>query len=117
MTPERLGEVEGQIFDLFAQLGASDEQLDYQVLYASAREVSLQAYEQSVSSFGCVARLISHSWASLLRERSAALRCVCRGGRLPRCHQRASRSGPQAPACSPCWTLWCSTCRPQVSSH
>lgn len=40
VTPERLGEVEGQIFDLFAQLGASDEQLDYQVLYASAREVS-----------------------------------------------------------------------------
>ena len=39
MTPERLGEVEGQMFDLFAQLGASDEQLDFQVLYCSAREV------------------------------------------------------------------------------
>ena len=39
VTPERLGEVESQMFDLFAQLGASDQQLDFQTLYASAREV------------------------------------------------------------------------------
>lgn len=41
MTEERLGEVESQMFDLFAQLGANDEQLDFQVLYCSAREVRL----------------------------------------------------------------------------
>ena len=39
VTEERLGEVESQMFDLFAQLGANDEQLDFQVLYCSAREV------------------------------------------------------------------------------
>ena len=27
-----------QLFDLFAQLGASEEQLDFPVLYASARQ-------------------------------------------------------------------------------
>jgi len=30
--------VESQLFDLFAQLGASEEQLDFPVLYASARQ-------------------------------------------------------------------------------
>lgn len=40
-TPERCGEVESQIFDLFAHLGATEDQLDFQVLYASAREVQL----------------------------------------------------------------------------
>ncbi len=38
-TEQRCGEVESAIFDLFAQLGASEEQLDFPVLYASAREV------------------------------------------------------------------------------
>ena len=38
-TAQRCGEVESAIFDLFAQLGASEEQLDFPVLYASAREV------------------------------------------------------------------------------
>lgn len=38
-TQERCGEVESNIFDLFAQMGATEEQLDFQVLYASAREV------------------------------------------------------------------------------
>ncbi|KAK9916112.1 hypothetical protein WJX75_008777 [Coccomyxa subellipsoidea] len=37
-TQERCGEVESNIFDLFAQMGATEEQLDFQVLYASARE-------------------------------------------------------------------------------
>ncbi|CAL8470047.1 g9589 [Coccomyxa elongata] len=37
-TKERCGEVESNIFDLFAQMGATEEQLDFQVLYASARE-------------------------------------------------------------------------------
>lgn len=32
------GEVENEIFDLFVSLDASDEQLDYSVVYASARE-------------------------------------------------------------------------------
>eukprot|EP00249_Psilotum_nudum_P022715 c28620_g1_i1 orf=1236-2924(-) len=35
---ERCGEVESMVFDLFANLGASDEQLDFPVLYASAKE-------------------------------------------------------------------------------
>lgn len=39
ITPERCTEVESQVFDLFAQLGATDEQLDFPVLYASARQV------------------------------------------------------------------------------
>lgn len=38
-TSERCTEVESQIFDLFAQMGATDEQLDFPVLYASARQV------------------------------------------------------------------------------
>lgn len=38
-TKVRCGEVESAIFDLFAQLGASDEQLDFPIFYASAREV------------------------------------------------------------------------------
>lgn len=40
-TAQRCGEVESAIFDLFAQLGASEEQLDFPVLYASAREVGM----------------------------------------------------------------------------
>lgn len=40
VNPQRCGEVESQMFDLFAQLGASEEQLDFPVLYASAREVA-----------------------------------------------------------------------------
>eukprot|EP01006_Ploeotia_vitrea_P035278 TRINITY_DN65850_c7_g10_i1.p1 TRINITY_DN65850_c7_g10~~TRINITY_DN65850_c7_g10_i1.p1 ORF type:complete len:563 (-),score=322.81 TRINITY_DN65850_c7_g10_i1:61-1749(-) len=34
----RLGEVENEIFDLFASLDANDDQLDYPVVYASARD-------------------------------------------------------------------------------
>ena len=37
-TPARCGAVAGQVFDLFAALGASDAQLDFPLLYASARE-------------------------------------------------------------------------------
>lgn len=40
-TEERCGEVESSVFDLFAHLGASEEQLDFPVLYASARQVHL----------------------------------------------------------------------------
>lgn len=40
-TPERCGAVESQLFDLFASLGATDEQLDFTVLYASAKQVSV----------------------------------------------------------------------------
>ena len=38
-TRQRCDEVESQIFDLFAQMGGTDEQLDFPVLYASARQV------------------------------------------------------------------------------
>ncbi|CAM6121657.1 unnamed protein product [Calypogeia fissa] len=38
VTEERCGEVESMIFDLFANLGATDEQLEFPVLYASAKE-------------------------------------------------------------------------------
>ena len=31
-------EVIDEVFDLFVELGANDEQLDFQILYASARE-------------------------------------------------------------------------------
>ncbi len=41
-TEERCGEVESSIFDLFAHLGATEEQLDFPVLYASARQVRIQ---------------------------------------------------------------------------
>jgi GTP-binding protein len=34
----RIGEVEGEIFDLFDSLGASDEQLDFKYLYTSAKD-------------------------------------------------------------------------------
>ena len=51
---ERCSTVESDVFDLFAQMGASDEQLDFPVLYASGRQASLlscpfdvlQAHEQ-----------------------------------------------------------------------
>lgn len=35
---QRCSEVETELFDLFALLGATDEQLDFPVLYASAKE-------------------------------------------------------------------------------
>ena len=38
MTKERCDEVEGELFELFAGLGASDAQLDFRTIYASARE-------------------------------------------------------------------------------
>lgn len=38
VTEQRCGEVESLIFDLFANLGATDAQLEFPVLYASARE-------------------------------------------------------------------------------
>ncbi|KAK6919737.1 Translational (tr)-type GTP-binding domain, partial [Dillenia turbinata] len=38
VTEERCDEVESLVFDLFANLGASEEQLDFPVLYASAKE-------------------------------------------------------------------------------
>ncbi|RAL41676.1 hypothetical protein DM860_008858 [Cuscuta australis] len=38
VTEERCNEVEILVFDLFANLGASEEQLDFPVLYASAKE-------------------------------------------------------------------------------
>ena len=34
------GEVENEIFDLFAELGATEEQLDYPTLYASGKALS-----------------------------------------------------------------------------
>lgn len=36
-TPNRVGEVENEIFDLFCSLDATEDQLDYQLVYASAR--------------------------------------------------------------------------------
>ncbi|KAH9560853.1 hypothetical protein CY35_06G129800 [Sphagnum magellanicum] len=38
VTEQRCSEVETLVFDLFANLGASDEQLEFPVLYASAKE-------------------------------------------------------------------------------
>eukprot|EP00252_Welwitschia_mirabilis_P014062 TRINITY_DN31088_c0_g1_i1.p1 TRINITY_DN31088_c0_g1~~TRINITY_DN31088_c0_g1_i1.p1 ORF type:complete len:670 (+),score=129.04 TRINITY_DN31088_c0_g1_i1:136-2145(+) len=38
VSEERCGEVESMVFDLFANLGASEEQLEFPVLYASAKE-------------------------------------------------------------------------------
>ena len=41
-TAERCDEVESSVFDLFAQMGATEEQLDFPVLYASGRQVRHQ---------------------------------------------------------------------------
>lgn len=38
-TASRCGAVASDLFDLFASMGASDEQLDFPVLYASAKQV------------------------------------------------------------------------------
>ncbi|XP_010522109.1 PREDICTED: uncharacterized protein LOC104800851 [Tarenaya hassleriana] len=38
VSEERCDEVEGLVFDLFANLGATEEQLEFPVLYASAKE-------------------------------------------------------------------------------
>ncbi|KAJ4840946.1 hypothetical protein Tsubulata_023075 [Turnera subulata] len=38
VTEERCNEVESLVFDLFANLGATDEQLEFPVLYASAKQ-------------------------------------------------------------------------------
>lgn len=38
VSEERCGEVESMVFDLFANLGASEEQLEFPILYASAKE-------------------------------------------------------------------------------
>ncbi|EIE25836.1 GTP-binding protein TypA [Coccomyxa subellipsoidea C-169] len=53
-TEQRCGEVESNIFDLFAQMGATEEQLDFQVLYASAREgwASTSLPEQGIKPEG-----------------------------------------------------------------
>jgi GTP-binding protein len=40
-TPNRIGEVENEIFDLFCSLNANEEQLDYSVIYASGRVINL----------------------------------------------------------------------------
>ncbi len=42
-TAARCDAVASQLFDLFAALGASEEQLDFPVLYASAKQVHLDA--------------------------------------------------------------------------
>ncbi len=36
--PARIGEVESDVFDLFVQLDATEEQLDFPVVYASAKD-------------------------------------------------------------------------------
>ncbi|XP_021745292.1 uncharacterized protein LOC110711227 isoform X2 [Chenopodium quinoa] len=38
VSEERCSEVESLVFDLFANLGATEEQLDFPVLYASVKE-------------------------------------------------------------------------------
>lgn len=40
VTEQQCNEVQSNLFDLFAHLGATDDQLDFTTLYASAREVS-----------------------------------------------------------------------------
>ncbi len=51
-TAERCGEVEAALFELFANMGATDEQLDFPVLYASAREVGLRTERRMISLIG-----------------------------------------------------------------
>jgi len=38
------GDVENEIFDLFASLDATDEQLDFPIIYASAKYVSFSLF-------------------------------------------------------------------------
>jgi len=49
-TAQRCNEVESQIFDLFAQMGATDEQLDFPVLYASGRQARASPSPHSLST-------------------------------------------------------------------
>lgn len=67
VTPQRCGEVESQMFDLFAQLGASEEQLDFPVLYASAREVGRQLHappHQHMHTHNCWPNAVSAAAAT-----------------------------------------------------
>ena len=41
VTEQQCNEVHSNLFDLFAHLGATDDQLDFTTLYASAREVHI----------------------------------------------------------------------------
>ena len=56
VTKERCAEVEGELFELFAGLGASDAQLDFRTIYASAREgVAANSWERAQVGVGmCV---------------------------------------------------------------
>ena len=48
VTPARCDAVASQLFDLFAALGATDEQLDFPLLYASSKQV--RAYDEDSST-------------------------------------------------------------------
>jgi GTP-binding protein len=68
-TPQRCGEVESAVFDAFAALGATDEQLDFPVLYASAREGWASASLPAAGAAGDAAR--GEGMAPLLRALAA----------------------------------------------
>lgn len=107
-TAQRCGEVEAGLFDLFASLGASEEQLDFTVMYASAREVGCY-----VPQFGAVLpcnsaghdRDAAASWSA---GRLPFVRLRYRAGQRRSC-QRA-RTGRRGAAWRRCWTpsrAWC----------
>lgn len=78
-TEQRCGEVESNIFDLFAQMGATEEQLDFQVLYASAREVFLYLLPAVAATLyachGCLYMQLSRFCGELALDVIAAYTC------------------------------------------
>ena len=54
----RLGEVENEVFDLFVALDATDEQLDFPMVYASAKEVRVVCGAHAPSGTSLVAESV-----------------------------------------------------------
>lgn len=79
-TPDQCGAVAGSIFDLFALQGASEEQLDFPLLYASGRagwaSTELPPQVRSAGEPGLTPRLI-------LRAKTARARGFERAGSIP----------------------------------
>lgn len=111
--------MEAGLFDLFASLGASEEQLDFTVLYASAREVrcclshlqhALQrtrGRQDVYQSFSAVCWKACSRGAVSVAEVEMS-NTVYRAGRRLSC--RRARRGRRAAAWRRCWTpsrAWC----------
>lgn len=72
MTEQQCNEVQSNLFDLFAHLGATDDQLDFTTLYASAREVSPPPLPMQYRKSSMLAMLISACIVMLITQYLAA---------------------------------------------